>query len=267
MSAKSCSRAAFRVRPPHHLTSASHQAVRRSGLTPDKITPMPGVHKSVNGRARRCRALTPLLSRPIVMQPNVPSTDQLRDEIRDVCDDYPACTIELCRQLLGKDPGDALALLRLGVALGMLANYEDSEHALRRACDLCDESRLYIVYLQLGHMQKSRGDNAAAADWFRKVIQLRPHWAGGYIYLGGALACQGNLVAAEVEHRAATECTDGNIEEAFLNLGLVLRGQRRLQEASECFRRALDIDPDYQEAKDGLDDVEGALSYRDRLAL
>ena len=43
-------------------------------------------------------------------------------------------------------------------------------------------------------------------------------------------ARQGKLVQAEATHRRATQCSHGQIDEAYHNLGLVLRGQGRLGE-------------------------------------
>lgn len=76
------------------------------------------------------------------------------------------------------------------------------------------------------------------------------------IYLGLTLALQGRLRDAERVHRSATQCLEGCIDEAFYNLGLVLRAQERYQEAAECFREAIRRDPKYRIARRALRDVE-----------
>lgn len=50
-------------------------------------------------------------------------------------------------------------------------------------------------------------------------------------------------------------CPEGCIDEAYHNLGLILRAQGRLREAADCFRRAIELDPEYDNAKEALDDV------------
>jgi tetratricopeptide (TPR) repeat protein len=50
------------------------------------------------------------------------------------------------------------------------------------------------------------------------------------------------------------------IDEAYHNLGLVLRGQDRLVEAAECFRKAIELCADYPEAIEALQDVESVLT-------
>ena len=65
-------------------------------------------------------------------------------------------------------------------------------------------------------------------------------------------------------YRQATRCTTGCTDEAFFNLGLVLRAQERFEEAAGCFREAIRIDPKYRVAKRALRDVELCLRYKRR---
>ena len=103
-----------------------------------------------------------------------------------------------------------------------------------------------------------------AEAWYARAVAERPDDAGAYIFLGAVQARQGKLEQAESTHRQATLCATGCIDEAHLNLGLVLRGQGRLAEAAESFRKALEIEPKYEEASEALADVERALGLSDR---
>ena len=51
------------------------------------------------------------------------------------------------------------------------------------------------------------------------------------------------------------------IDEAYLNLGLILRALGRYGEARQCFELALELDPEYQAAQDGIDDINSVLTY------
>ncbi len=104
-------------------------------------------------------------------------------------------------------------------------------------------------------MYRYRGELDQAAQWYLKAVEDDPDEATSYIYLGAIKARQGRLTEAEEIHRRATRCGHGLKEEAFLNLGLVLRGQMRLIEAADCFRRAIEIDPEYAAATEALRDV------------
>jgi tetratricopeptide (TPR) repeat protein len=109
----------------------------------------------------------------------------------------------------------------------------------------------------MGHFHDARGELARAARWYQRAIDAAANHASGYIFLGGVLARQGRLREAEKVHRQATEtCDEGCIDEAFLNLALVLRAQERFDEAAACLREALRIDPEYGDAGKVLRDVE-----------
>lgn len=178
--------------------------------------------------------------------------------------DRTATTVVLARRILKLNPRDAATWARLGSALTNLANFDEAEVALRNALVHCEASKRILVYTQLGHLFHHRGDYATATEWFERVIELDPTDAAGHIYLGGSLAMQGKLEEAEASHRNAAECTSGCIDEAYHNIGLLLRAQGRLEESAVCFRRALDIDPEYSDSQLALDDVTHAMCYSTR---
>ncbi len=175
--------------------------------------------------------------------------------------DHPASTIVLARTLLVETPDHVLTLTRLGHALSELANYEEAATVLKHALECCEESRRDIIYGKLGHLAKFRGEYDVAVEWYQKAIDAAPNDATGYIFLGAVLARQGKLREAEIIHRRVTQCIDGCIDEAYHNLGLVLRGQGRLKESLECFAAALQMDADFQVAREAFDDVTAAIQY------
>jgi tetratricopeptide (TPR) repeat protein len=92
-----------------------------------------------------------------------------------------------------------------------------------------------------------------------QAIDARPEDATAYIYLGVMLAKNGQLDEAEALHRRTTACADGCLDEAYLNLGHVLRAKDRYLDALECFRAALRRDPLYEAAQEALADIEQVL--------
>ncbi len=195
---------------------------------------------------------------------NMTPADLRRDLTVEFGADHPASTVLLARMLLARHPNDAQTLVRLGHVLSELANYDEAESVLLKALEYCDESRQAIVYGKLGHLFMFRGEYHIAAEWYQKAVEAAPLDATGYIYLGSTLARQGRLSAAEIVHRKATACTEGCIDEAYYNLGLVLRGQGRLEESRDCFESALQLDSNYQEAREALEDVTAAIGYLSR---
>jgi tetratricopeptide (TPR) repeat protein len=168
-----------------------------------------------------------------------------------------ALAVKRARQYLAKYPEHGPAWHMLSVALTDLARYSEAEQALWNALRLCPRHLRRIPFCSMGHFHDGRGELGRAARWYQRAIDAAPTHAAGYIYLGGLLARQGKLREAEKIHRQATEtCDEGCLDEAFLNLALVLRAQDRFDEAAVCLREAIRIDPDYCDAQTVLRDVE-----------
>lgn len=146
-----------------------------------------------------------------------------------------------------------------GISLYRLCQYPEAVAALRKALRLCPADKAHWVQNDLGHLYKQRGNFRRAEAWFRRAITSRPGEATAYIYLGGLFGLEGRLEEAEEMHRKAIRCEEGCIDEAFLNLGLILRAQGRFEEALVCFERALEIDPKYKDARLEIADVKQAI--------
>ena len=177
---------------------------------------------------------------------------------------FPALTVRYARWFLVKYPDFGFAWLVLGEALVGLARYEEAEQAIAKALEHLPAKTFRIAYSQMGHLFGESGDFDQAATWYRKAIEADPDHAGGRIYLGSILAKQGRLHEAEEVHRAAIRCEKGCIDEAYLNLGFVLRALDRFQEAADCFREAIRLDPEYRAAKRALRDVEACIKWTEK---
>lgn len=176
--------------------------------------------------------------------------------------DQAATVIALAPRWLANHPDDVLVIYNFAEMLYQTTKYDEAKNILLNAITRFEKSR-WIFYGQLGSLCRYRGDFMGAEEWYQKVIDSRPEDAGGYIYLGAVQARQGRLHEAEASHRRGTQCPEGAIDEAYQNLGLVLRGQGRLLEAAECFRKALELDAEYYDAIEALHDVESAISLVD----
>ena len=172
---------------------------------------------------------------------------------------HPALTVELGKLYLAQYPDDAWALIYFGMALQDLARYAEARAVYERSLGLLPPEDHERVCRQLGLLAQDEGNLQSAEDWYRQAIQVQPTDATAYIYLGAMLAKNGRLDEAEECHRKATECLDGCIDEAYLNLGYVLRAKEQYLDALQCFREALARDPLYTEAQEALEDVEQVL--------
>jgi tetratricopeptide (TPR) repeat protein len=168
-------------------------------------------------------------------------------------------TVRYGRRYLRDYPDDGIAWLLVGITLVSLARYEEAEQAFAKAMDFCPEEKKQIPFSNMGHLFRESGDPNQAETWYRRAIEACPDDADYRTYLGGMLAKQGRFHEAEEVHREATACAEGCIDEAYLNLGFVLRALKRFAEAADCFREALRLDPDYRGARRALRDVERCI--------
>ena len=188
--------------------------------------------------------------------------DELQIALKTASDDDQFATVVvIAREILTHKPNDALTLLRLGRALAATARYGEAESTLYKSLELCRSQNKHVVYVELGNLFQYQGANHTAAEWFQKAVNKKPDDSDACIFLGAALARDGRLEEAEAAHRMATQCSEGCIDEAYLNLALVLLARERYQEARACLERSLEIDPDYKEARSCLDDIIKTIKF------
>lgn len=171
----------------------------------------------------------------------------------------PALTAARARRLLADFPTFGQVWKILGSALIDLARYDEAEEALLRAIAHCPPARLWVPRSEMGRLFASRGDHEGAEFWYRQAVEAAPDRAEPRIDLGGLLARSGRLIEAEAILHAAVWSREGPHDEAWLNLGLVLRALDRLDESIACFEAALKLNPKYRSAKRALRDVRQAL--------
>jgi len=103
---------------------------------------------------------------------------------------------------------------------------------------------------------RNQGEQEEAEAWFVRAAEseLGREWGWVWFMRGANLASLEKFQLAEQCHRHATTHDDDR-HEAYLNLGYVLRAQRKYTEAAEAFQSALAIKADYKEAEEGLNSM------------
>ena len=169
-----------------------------------------------------------------------------------------------CTGVSSKNPDCGPAWKILGSALIDIGRHAEAEGALKRAIALLPPGQ--------GVDPPGRDGPPAQVPW-RVLGRGLVVWPGHPVgpgrgrrahRAGGILARFGRLQEAEAAHRAATSCTKGPLEEAYLNLGLVLRAEQRYDEAAVCLEQALELDPKYTAAKNALRDVRQTIRFLKR---
>lgn len=170
-----------------------------------------------------------------------------------------ALTLRLCEDHVRKFPAHAVGWVYLGQCLVELHDYKAAKRAYAKAKRLCPPDKAAYVLIQLGFLADAQGNFRVGERWHLKAAQLSPDNADFWTFAGVSAVRAGALNTAELHLRRALECSQGCLDEAWFNLGGVMLGQRRFEEARDCYRKALGLDPKYRLAKERLRDVEEAL--------
>ncbi len=203
--------------------------------------------------------------------------DQLLDEIREIAKrsreaDRDAAVIELLHIYLKHRPDDGFMWYTFGDSLRIIGLKDEAERALNTALALCPEKRAWIL-TRLARLYDDAGRHAEAEAAYAEACTDSEFGTFGWLWImrGGNLAAATQLTAAEKCHRHALTFNDEHVsrDEAFLNLGNVLRAMGRYNEAADAYQSALEITPDYTEcleALDSLEDIEAAIQTAKELS-
>jgi len=175
--------------------------------------------------------------------------------------DTPGCHLELASRYTRKYPDNVAGWVALADVLARFALYEEASQALRRAHRLMPLQERSKIYIQWGHFYNKKCDLKQAERWYRRALRSRPT-TETLIFLGAILAKQGRFLAAKRCHCAAIRLATDPPDEAYYNLGLILRAERKYHQALECFERAIKIHPKYLIAKHARKDVLKAVKLR-----
>lgn len=187
--------------------------------------------------------------------------EHLFDEIVDLSDeDFLALLIEKSAAYLEIYPRDTLIWFHYGSALAKVSRFEEAQLAFEKALRNKNALLKASVWTAKGHLEQRRGDFQQAEKCFLQALLFDPTATWNHVFLGVLLFQRGDLKGAEERlHLAIASITPEDRDEAYFNLGGVLLAQKRYEEAAQCYRKALELDPEYKLAKIRLADVEAVL--------
>ena len=120
-----------------------------------------------------------------------------------------------------------------------------------------------LVFNNLGRAFADAGRGAEAGEAYRRALEIEPRSAEALTNLGTLKAYAGDLAGAADLFRAALEQPSRFSPEAHNNLGNVLAGTARTEEAVRHFEAAIRLRPEYPEA---LNNLANALALKGDLA-
>jgi tetratricopeptide (TPR) repeat protein len=140
---------------------------------------------------------------------------------------------------LKSDPADLWAVTKLGEAYSALGDDEHARRLLAQAIERGADAE--SIHKNLGEIYRRRGEPAAAAAEFERILALDPRDTGTVVQLADLCIGQGDAARAlaVLERAAAHGATGGVIQR---KIGEILRAQKRYPEAAAAFARAWEID-------------------------
>lgn len=152
------------------------------------------------------------------------------------------------RKLLAIDPNIAEIHFNLGVLQTQLNDLKVATASYRKALQL--KPTLTSAHYNLGAILQGQGALQDAAKHYQKAVELEPHFFEAYGNLGTVLQQQGKLEEAEQCYRKVLEIRSDAL--GHFNLGTVLYGLGRHQEAVLEFQEAVGMDPQFADAWNSL---------------
>jgi tetratricopeptide (TPR) repeat protein len=174
-----------------------------------------------------------------------------------------SCHLHFAKLYTSKFPNDMFGWIALSDALFGLARYPEARSALKKADILCPKENLHVVYHQIGHLYREKGDYQSAEKWYRKAIESKES-TRNFIFLGACLAKQGKFPEAKKCHQKAIKIASEKPDEAYYNLGLIMRAEEKYEEALKNFEKTLELDPHFEAAEEARQDINKLLKYREK---
>jgi tetratricopeptide (TPR) repeat protein len=157
--------------------------------------------------------------------------------------------IRLHREILRKDPGNALAHYHLGFAEGMIGNRAAEIEEYRRA--EAQGLRIWDLFLNLGLAQAEAGDLHAAMQSQRMAVILGEEHPEAHYDLALTEEHLGMLVDAEHEVETSLRLSPGQPDARNL-LGVIYAREGKTARAAQIWRNLIQETPDYQPARTNL---------------
>ena len=133
--------------------------------------------------------------------------------------------------------------------LGMLGRYDAARQVLETTLELDSEDAM--LHAMLSEALRNQGDLDGAVARLQEAVRITPEQASYWNALGMTLGGLERYVEAESAFREASRLDASNHRYAY-NLGLVLVRLGRSEEARPVFESVLELDPDFEPARQML---------------
>lgn len=165
-----------------------------------------------------------------------------------------------------ENPDDASGLIAKAMINTQLSNFIEAEKTLKSIDLNKNKSSQFLkaYYIEWASLYDGKNELEKAIEFYDKRIAIDPEQTSGYIYKGGALAKLGRYEEAKKIHLHATKL-EGDPEEAYTNLGLILRAELKLEEAKDAFENSLKLCSNDESVEKKLEDVTNAIELEKKI--
>ncbi len=166
--------------------------------------------------------------------------------------DYAGAVDKFIRAI-DSDPQSIPAYNHLGLCYTRLRNYQQAEETYKQALQRAPQ--LPHLHNNLGFVYLLQNKFVDAEAELRNALASDPGFRRAHSNLGVALAKQGKTKEALDEFFQA--CSRS---EAYYNLGVILHSQGKVNKAEQSYRLALKLDPNFEPAQKGLEQIKNGNS-------
>jgi len=152
---------------------------------------------------------------------------------------------ESFKKALELDSGSAEAHCGLGTVYSETDRLDEGETECRKAITV--NPQVAAAHRVLASILAQKKDYAGAADEYKESLKLEQDFSA-WNNLGDARENMGDLAGAETSYRKAVAMVPGNAV-AHFNLGSALAKLEKKDEAAVELRKALELDPNYTDAR------------------
>jgi tetratricopeptide (TPR) repeat protein len=149
--------------------------------------------------------------------------------------------VEQYSKAIADDPDYVDAYARLGIVHGLFGQHRKAEAALRKAVELRPNDAVLRNNLAFEFIQQRRWSEAERS--LREALTLDPTLPNARTNLALALSAQGRFKESLSEYSRVLPEAD-----AYYNVGLAYRGQKRYDQARAAFQHVLALNPNFEAA-------------------
>jgi len=177
---------------------------------------------------------------------------------------HNATAFEMFRRVIALDPkkdGAIYSAVYNLLEIGRISDAESYLNKIRRNA----APKPWLIEVALGQLRLAQFKPIEAEKHFKNAWKLGRDSTVPAVFLADCLIKQQKFEEAASVLLAALNAEESILEEVYLNLGFIKRAQGDYFSARNFLLKALEIDPDYQDAKRVLADIELCLNLSRQL--